>query len=182
MLTALRPFRVVVATSFVLMLLLVSLGTASARGVGPHRTTITPLSVSCSGTQCNGKDPYGSGCANTAYPQGNETSILAGSAVIGTVQIYWSTQCQTNWAEVRATYGGQPATASKIEAQIVGLNRLTYWWASCTNCQAYHSQMYYAPNESVEADGYVYLQGGANNTDCQTQGTGCTYTTTGFPH
>jgi Protein of unknown function (DUF2690) len=167
------PFSRALAALFALALVFALSGTAFASGLPGHsRTGVQQASVNCSGTGCNGKDPYSSGCAATAVLQGTAVAIWNGAVIVGTVQIDWSTQCQTNWAEVRSTAG---SSTRQMEAQIVGLSHGIYYWAKCgSGCTAYHSQMYYAPNESVEADGQIIAI--ATGVSCQTQGSnGCQY-------
>jgi hypothetical protein len=60
--------------------------------------------VTCSGNGCNGLDPVNTGCSATA-----STILTApikwGTQTVGTVNLRFSSACQTNWAQVVSSIG-----------------------------------------------------------------------------
>lgn len=125
-----------------------------------HLSPAQTASVSCSSTACNGKSPYVTGCSadgTPVYSSDAPIRSLGGNTGLGTVRLYWSPTCQTNWAVVKYTAASGPSTAF-VQAIVEGASSHIYYWAKCTSCSKYTtfaSPMYYAPTESVEARGYV---------------------------
>lgn len=156
------------------MLVLFSQSSVLANGGPPPKVPTISPSVSCSGTGCNGKDPYSTGCAATGYVQTGYPLDLSqgqnantkydkayiphvGEVIFGWVQNYYSTTCKTNWAVVTDN------VETDITASIEGQNSRIYWWSHCnlgscpynSSTQAYwwRSPMYYAPTEPTAAYG-----------------------------
>lgn len=175
-------FRLSLAILCGVLLVLFSQTSVLANGVPTGPTTksqsVNPL-VTCSGTGCNGKDPYSTGCSATEYVQTgyplypsqgqspntkyNIAWIQSANGNAGWVQNYYSTACQTNWAVVTDNSNGP------IVASINGQTSRIYWWSSCglSACPSdghghywWRSPMYYAPTESTAAYGNI---GGYSN-------------------
>ena len=54
------------------------------------------FAATCSGSGCNNTDPKGTGCWDS-----HAFSLIAGTTGYGdTVQLWWSPDCGTNWAQV----------------------------------------------------------------------------------
>lgn len=69
--------------------------------------TAARLSLPCTGTDCNGKDPEVTGCAAPSFTveQLDITSPVTGER-IATIELRFSRVCQTNWARVTKLTGG----------------------------------------------------------------------------
>ena len=82
--------------------------------------TSTAAAASCSGTGCNGKDPYATGCASGAYEvtsAGRYLHNLYGATNGSVIHLFWSPRCQTNWPVVT-----QPAPCSDVQGTVVFAN------------------------------------------------------------
>lgn len=118
-------FRLSLAILCGVVLVLFSQSSVLANGGPTGPTTksqsVNPM-VTCSGTGCNGKDPYSTGCAATGYVQTGYPLDLSqgqnpntkydkafipsvGVVIFGWVQNYYSTTCKTNWAVVTDNTG-----------------------------------------------------------------------------
>lgn len=121
-------------------------------------TSLRPL-VSCSGTNCNAKDPNSTGCSADAYivplnGNGGYTYYYQGDAGEigdGYMNLMYSPTCGTNWSYVTNDYPSN----NKIEAQVDNLSTNYYYWSSCYNCMDWASLMTYAPTAPTEADGWI---------------------------
>ncbi|MGV9382377.1 DUF2690 domain-containing protein [Nonomuraea sp. NPDC003707] len=58
----------------------------------------------------DGKDPYTTGCANTKVNTGKKASLKneVGDS-LGTIRLFYSRRCGTNWGEVSVAKGGSGA-------------------------------------------------------------------------
>ncbi|MEV0348810.1 DUF2690 domain-containing protein [Nonomuraea sp. NPDC050680] len=63
--------------------------------------TISPASAQATAKPYDHKDPYTTGCGNSAkiVKTGSITSRANGK--VGTIQLWWSGRCKTNWIEIR---------------------------------------------------------------------------------
>lgn len=124
-----------------------------------HPSAAQRALVNCSGTNCNGANPYNSGCSSgayivplrgdggyTYYAQGNE-----GEVGDGYMNLMYSPTCGTNWSYVTNDY----PQSDHIEAQIDNLSTDYYYWSGCYDCGTWASTMTYAPNSPAEADGWI---------------------------
>lgn len=59
--------------------------------------------VLCSGTGCNHRDPYATGCAASMYTVA--TAYLYGGTKTGRVELEYSSVCQTNWEQIYSGNG-----------------------------------------------------------------------------
>ena len=74
--------------------------------VAPAGAQVHPL-VSCSGNGCTDKDPVQTGCSSDGR------SILSGpvsynGTSFGTIELFWSNTCGTNWAELFPASANNP--------------------------------------------------------------------------
>jgi hypothetical protein len=120
-------------------------------------TPLRPL-VSCSGTNCNAKDPNSTGCSADAYivPLGGDGGYTyyyqwGGGVGDGYMNLMYSPTCGTNWSYVTNDFPSN----NKIEAQVDNLSTNYYYWNSCSNCASRASLMTYAPTAPTEADGWI---------------------------
>lgn len=166
---------------------------------GSELQALTPLHpaasqralVSCSGTNCNGANPYNTGCSSDAYivplsPQngtgsGGDSLYSQGphsSQGDGLMDLMYSPTCGTNWSYVSNTSN----SSNHLEAQVDNLSTNYYYWASCYNCGDVVSLMTYAPTSPAEADGWVLDQYWPNGyrIPCLTQGSNTCWTN--LPH
>ena len=67
--------------------------------------TISPASAA-TGKQWDGQDPSLSGCGNTGrvVKTANLNSPINGK--VGTIELWWSSSCQTNWTEIHTVTDG----------------------------------------------------------------------------
>lgn len=74
-------------------------------GVTPAATAEAPVSaaVTCTGTGCDNKDPYATGCGASRVESGRKATTK------GTFILYFSRTCQTNWIETPNFAGGTPS-------------------------------------------------------------------------
>lgn len=121
--------------------------------------------VGCSGTNCNGANPYNTGCSADAYivqigPGGSGYQEYGrgdnGGVGDGYMNLMYSPTCGTNWSYVTNDFDGNPNPGiNRIEAQVDNLSTDYYYWSSCYNCGSQASLMTYAPNSPAEADGWI---------------------------
>ncbi len=101
---------------------------AASASAGAATTYVIPH-VTCSGTGCNGQDPYATGCASGAYEITSAGRYLTdpyGDTNGSIIHLFWSPRCQTNWAVVT-----QPQSCSDSEGTAVWANvqnRTTGQW------------------------------------------------------
>ena len=74
--------------------------TVAAAAVGAALLTAAPAHAS----SYDHKDPYKSGCGNSAYPVRTAAMKFNGTKV-GKIQLMWSPRCRTNWTEIRVPSG-----------------------------------------------------------------------------
>jgi len=83
-------------------------------------TPTNPSPTSCSGDACNGLNPETTNCSNGATTVGGPNDIYANlngvNQKVGTVELRWSSACQTNWSRVIRTDGG---TGDYVMARVV---------------------------------------------------------------
>lgn len=81
----------------------------------PPPSPFVSSGTSCSGQDCTGQDPYATGCAAGA--------TIAGSGPLsdgaGSVTLYWSPACHTNWAAASFA-DGNPPTTPPVRVRVVG--------------------------------------------------------------
>ena len=135
-----------------------------------HTAALLPA-VTCSGNGCTGLDPTATGCsasASTVLSRG----IFNGSQRIGTINLRFSSVCQTNWAQTVSSIGNVPmfAQVTRIsgtdgpfaqECEPVGC-------ASFITTSTAFTDMVWAPDVPVQAVGSI-LQGGSQFFACVTQ-------------
>lgn len=171
---ALDLLRIAVVALFCIGMLLGSTGLAHAASgqatsvslAQARHSRLTPLHpdmslrplVSCSGTNCNAKDPNGTGCSADAYivqlgSDGGFTYYYqwGGGVGDGYMNLMYSPTCGTNWSYVTNDFPSN----NKVEAQVDNLSTNYYYWNSCYNCASKVSLMTYAPTAPTEADGWI---------------------------
>ncbi len=104
---------------------------------------------------CDGDDPYVTGCNSSGHLQSGDPSYLS---------IYWSTGCSTNWASVSAPSGylvkvtlarSPTASWSNVDRHLIycAPSRTSCpndtWWTFGQYTTSWITDMLYAPNESV---------------------------------
>jgi Protein of unknown function (DUF2690) len=68
--------------------------------------TVVLTSLPASAASLDGKDPYTTGCNSGAYSVKSSYITNQLGDALGTVYLYWSPSCKTNWTEIRVpTYG-----------------------------------------------------------------------------
>lgn len=103
--------------------------------------------VTCSGRGCNGKDPYSSGCAQSAVLISRKSFLDPASGIAVAYQTwldtYYSRTCGTNWVRVSQNpFGG--AAYKSIQVQPNG-----YWETEIDTTYGYsYSMMVYAPGST----------------------------------
>ena len=58
------------------------------------------VALTCSGSHCNGSDPYSTGCAgnSASYWVVDSVPVTFKGVSYGWLQLWWSQTCRTNWA------------------------------------------------------------------------------------
>jgi murein DD-endopeptidase MepM/ murein hydrolase activator NlpD len=116
-------------------------------GFGGPTTYPTVRPGVCSGTGCNNQPPGPSGCASSGVQTPKQAAIRNRYGTqIGTVQLKWSTKCQTNWGAIFSSVGTRTIyemVVSRGAGPFVDLDDYTYGF----------SPMVYAPNIQARACG-----------------------------
>lgn len=93
--------------------------------------TMASASPSCSGSGCNGRDPYTSGCAQGAYEVTSAGRYLTnpyGGTNGSIVHLFWSPSCRTNWTVVTQRQSCSDIQGTRVVANV--LNRSTGQWVN----------------------------------------------------
>lgn len=101
---------------------LAGLSAALVLGCGSLAVTApAALAATCSGTGCDGTDPYSTGCAggSASYWVVETTPLIEDSTGVGNnsygyVQLWWSQTCQTNWTRMVVNVSGVPAGMEEV--------------------------------------------------------------------
>ncbi len=114
----------------------------------------------CSGTGCNGQNPYNTYCAGQSW---DSWWVVSGAYIsypfythhaVGYVQLWWSQTCQTNWARVVAFAPAQPGGAQVILQH--GPAGTRNWYL---NDGSMVSAQLSAPVALADADGHIDIAG-----------------------
>jgi hypothetical protein len=151
-----RLFAGVIVTLVLMTMLFLS----SSPLTSAHQTTRSTAAASqadpinCSGTGCDGWDPYSSGCAYA-----NAHLVQAAGSVItfsgGRVELWYSNTCQTNWA---LTYNQTGAFTGLLLAYALRQSDSKHVGSTVVNVASNGiviSPMLYAPSAKVQACGQV---------------------------
>lgn len=170
------------------------------------RVTHAAANLSCSGTGCNGHDPYRYNCTSGAYAMLSKSMYDQAGNYDGTAQIWWSPGCQTNWGRVvMNTNNTDPWCAVlptnqcwyKISASmwLLGFNSSGYYNGqetylplstdgpdycdhNCGGSTIFYGNMYYAPTAEVLVEGWAGSEYNDNTLNPPTPdyARGCIYT------
>lgn len=78
----------------------------AAAAAAAAASTVVLTSLPASASSLDGKDPYSTGCNSGAYSVKSAYINNQIGDALGTVYLYWSPSCKTNWTEIRVpTYG-----------------------------------------------------------------------------
>ncbi|GAA1281017.1 hypothetical protein Psi02_66650 [Planotetraspora silvatica] len=77
---------------------------AAAAAAAASVVVLTALPASAS--SLDGKDPYSTGCNSSAYSVRSASIKNQIGDSLGSVYLYWSPTCKTNWTEVRVSTSG----------------------------------------------------------------------------
>lgn len=124
-------------------------------------TSVALAAPGCTGTGCNGKDPYVMKCAGSGASYGVVATAKIYNPVtkaeLGYVQLWWSYTCKTNWAR----------TVSWVPSSLVD----AYVWTASTmygnttyGQSVAISPMIYAPTTKAQAYGGVWVNSSNNGT------------------
>jgi hypothetical protein len=69
-------------------------------------TAAVLTSLPASASSLDGKDPYVTGCNSGAYSVKSGTITNQIGDPLGTIHLYWSPSCQTNWTEISVSSAG----------------------------------------------------------------------------
>jgi surface antigen len=95
-----------------------SLGGQTVSGfVSPHGDPSTP--APSAGSSLSGQDPYATGCANDEIVAGTSPIDDQDGAQVGTLDLMWSNNCQTNWG-IAYFNDGNPNDGSTVDIKVVG--------------------------------------------------------------
>lgn len=136
-----------------------------------HATPLLPI-VTCSGNGCTGLDPVATGCSASA------STILSGGIFngsgqrIGTINLRFSSVCQTNWAQIVSSIGSVPIQA--LVDRESGADGPGVVECEPTNCSSFvtatsaFTNMVWAPDVPALASGEI-VQGNSTFIGCVTQ-------------
>jgi hypothetical protein len=93
----------------------VQLGCPGAPGAPMNPSTI----AKCSGLACTGQDPYATGCQSDASVAGSSAIVDGTGRTLGTLKLYWSHTCQTNWGAASFD-DGNPASTPPVDIKVFG--------------------------------------------------------------
>lgn len=124
-----------------------------------HAASVARLTPTCSGTGCDGSDPYATGCAGPLASYYVAASVplndSSGNAnwSYGYVQIWWSITCQTNWGRIVVSNG----TPSQMWIQLQGNYQPSVCGQgqspACNGQTSLVSPQYYLPSTTASAFG-----------------------------
>ncbi|HEU5227088.1 MAG TPA: DUF2690 domain-containing protein [Ktedonobacteraceae bacterium] len=134
-----------------------------------HAAALLPM-VTCSGNGCTGLDPVQTGCsasASTVLSKG----IFNGSQRIGTINLRFSSVCQTNWAQIVSSIGPVQFETFVIRASGVDGSRIEECEPNTcgtfiTDSSAF-TNMVWAPDVPTSATGVI--AGNFGDVACVTQ-------------
>src|SRR5438270_554299 len=86
-------------------------------------SVVTPASAAtCAGSGCSGLDPFQTGCANDQSVAGSAPIVDGAGRRIGTLNLYFSSVCQSNWVSASFNDGNPPSTPP-VNVTVVGSQR-----------------------------------------------------------
>jgi Protein of unknown function (DUF2690) len=88
------------------------------RPPSPVVLTLPTPTTKCTGTLCDGQDPYHTACSNDAASIGSSPILDQGRSV-GTLQLYASAVCEAVWGQA-SFYDDNPATTPPVDVRVVG--------------------------------------------------------------
>lgn len=112
-------------------------GVTTVASAAPAAAPIS-AAATCSGTGCDGKDPYDSGCGSRSESGRKATAK-------GTFILYYSGTCKTNWIETPNYAGGTPSLELTVWDK--GRNKIVRYDAKPTAGRHY-GNMVYSPGSS----------------------------------
>lgn len=121
--------------------------------------TAAGLSLPCTGTNCNGKDPEVTGCANTSLTV-EQVAIEAPvtGEHVALVELRFSRVCQTNWARVTKLTGGPEIFRAYLrdeQGEIIGGTS-----ANAMSGSVYvYGPMWYAPTGEIAVQACGVIEG-----------------------
>lgn len=117
-------------------------GVTTVASAAPAEAPIS-AAATCSGTGCDGKDPYDSGCGSSRVNAG-ERSTSKGRFIL-----YYSSGCRTNWIETPNYAGGSTRPDGKLQlsAWDGGRGKQVDFWAS-SSAGRHFGNMVYSPGSS----------------------------------
>lgn len=142
--------------------------------MGAQRVSALRLfpAITCSGQGCTGQDPVATGCSASA------STILSGGIFnnsgqrIGTINLRYSSVCQTNWAQTVSSIGSTPIQA--LVSRESGADGSGIIECEPTNCSSFvtatsvFTDMVWAPDVPALAAGEI-VQGNGTFIGCVTQ-------------
>lgn len=84
----------------------------------PVTLTLPPPTTKCTGTVCDGQDPYATSCSTGAAVAAS-SPITQGGATIGTLELFTSSVCQAAWGQAYFN-DGNPARTPPVDVRVIG--------------------------------------------------------------
>ncbi len=132
--------------------------TRAIAAVAAAASAVVLTSLPASASPLDGKDPYSTGC-NSGSSSVKSASIKNQLGdPLGTVYLYWSPSCQTNWSEVRV-----PTTGSGSVNVYTDDGRSALFSYSAGNGGHHWGNMLYAPGVCAWGSATVGLGAGTVN-------------------
>ena len=112
--------------------------------------------VTCSGFNCDGKDPQATHCADGATT--SRTTYVRNSAgtAIAKVELRWSPTCKTNWSRVTAV----GSTTRRMQGDVFRWSDHADRVGGIVTAPSVWSAMLYAPGVCADAGGRVFFSDG----------------------
>ncbi len=131
------------------------------------------FAATCSGTGCDGKDPYSSGCAGSGasyYVAETAPLINASTGVAsnsyGYIQLWWSNTCHTNWARMVVNVSGATLGLEDVVLKSPNSAGLYHYPIQFNGSEGtYLTPQIYAAGIPAEAEGSLYKNLGNGDLD-----------------
>jgi hypothetical protein len=127
------------------------------------------FAATCSGTGCDAKDPYTTGCAGSgaSYYVAETTPLISvatgvASNSYGYIQLWWSNTCHTNWTRMVVNVSGAASGYEDVVLDNPNSAGVSYYDNHFGGAKgAYLTAQIYAPGIPAASDGYLYSSSGS---------------------
>ena len=142
-----------------------ALCTALILGCGTLAASVpAAFAATCSGTGCDGKNPYSYGCAGpgASYYVAETTPLIDASTGVasnsyGYIQLWWSNTCSTNWTRMVVNVSGATLGLEDVVLKNANSAGQTHYQSKFSGAEGtYLTSQIYAAGIPAEAEGSLY--------------------------